>query len=93
MPVDLQLLLPQVNAELAAASSPYLSMELNADQALVFLGVLQLAMRHPDLPPAMRELTRQLAETIETQLSACGPAVRSLCALSGDATTYETSRL
>jgi hypothetical protein len=93
MPVDLQLLLPQVNAELKAASSPCLRLPLEADQALVLLGALEVALRHPDLPPAMRELTRQLAETIETQLSACGPAVRTLCALSGGATTYETSRL
>ena len=81
---DLPNLIERMSAELAQTSSPYLSLELNADQALVFLGVLQLATRHPDLPPAMRELTRQLADTIETQLAACGPATRAVCAAGWD---------
>ena len=81
MPLSLVELCTIARLEMTYASSPYLSLDLGAEQAVSFLGVLQLVARRPDLPPAIAELVLQLAETIECELAALGPATRELCRL------------
>lgn len=66
-------------SELRRHSLPSLTLDLTAENALAFLGMLQLVVRHPDLPETMTELAREIADTIECQLSSCGPAVREIC--------------
>lgn len=64
--------------EMAQVSSPYLSLDLTVQEALVALGAMQLALRHPYLAITVREDLRDLAEKIECSLSAAGPCVREI---------------
>jgi hypothetical protein len=47
-------------------------------QALIVLGTLQLALRHPYLAASIRETVKELADEIECQLAAVGPCVREI---------------
>lgn len=90
MPLEPRELIQLAAMELRQASSPYLNLELTAESAMAFLGMMQLVLSHPDLPEAMADLARQISETIECQLSACGPAVRELCRRSWDPSSDES---
>lgn len=64
--------------EMAAASSPFLSVDLTVQQGLVLLGAMQLALRHTYLAASIRETLKALADEIECQLSSVGPCVREI---------------
>lgn len=84
MPLEPQELIALAAEELRQANSPYLSLELTAENAMAFLGMLQLVLRHPELPESMTEVAREIADTIECQLISCGPAVREVCRMGWD---------
>lgn len=79
MPLEPEELLKLAAEEMRQCNSPYLTVELGTIEGMAFLGILQLVVRHPDLPESMNQLARKIAEVIECQLSACGPAVRTIC--------------
>lgn len=64
--------------EMSIASSPFLSLDMTVQEALVVLGAVQLALRHPYLAITIREDLKDLAEKIECSLSAAGPCVREI---------------
>lgn len=64
--------------EMSEASSPYLSLDMSVQSALVVFGALQLALRHPHLAASIREELEDMAKKIECSLSAAGPCVREI---------------
>jgi hypothetical protein len=72
-------LLEGMTAEMAAASSPFLTLPLEASQAMTLLTLLQLALRHPEVTPTVREQTEIVAEILESQLASLGPNTRECC--------------
>ena len=80
MPLEPKELIELAAEELRQCNSPYLSIELAAPEAMAFLGMLQLVVKHPSLPESMFDVAMQIAETIQCQLAACGPSVREIMA-------------
>ena len=72
-------LLKGLACELIMASSPYLSLDLTAEQALIVFGAMQLSLRHPGLDPRLKDKLREMAEVFECQLASLGPNVREIC--------------
>ena len=79
MPVEPEELILLAAEELRQNNSTCLTLDLTSENAIAFLAMLQLVVRHPELPESMTEVAREIADTIECQLAACGPAVRELC--------------
>jgi len=79
MPLRVAEVLELASAEIRAASTPFLTMDFEAHQALAMLGILQLVARHPLLSAYMRDLVAELADAIECQLASLGPATRQIC--------------
>jgi hypothetical protein len=67
--------------EMRQSNSTCFTVDLTAVNAMAFLAMLQLVVRHPELPDSMAELACDIADTIECQLAACGPATRAFCEL------------
>jgi hypothetical protein len=65
--------------EMRQNNSTSLYLDLTSENAMAFLAMLQLVVRHPELPDSMADLAREIADMIECQLAACGPATRELC--------------
>ena len=84
MPVDLHEVLMGLDQEMASASCDFLALNMSGPQALMLQGVLQLAMRHPDIPPMVYEAARELAEVLADKLAVLGPMTRTMCKLNED---------
>lgn len=78
MPLETRELIALAAGELRQCNSPYLNVEFSAPDAMAFLGMLQMLVKHPRLPESMLDVALQVAETIQCQLAACGPAVREI---------------
>lgn len=64
--------------EMSIARSPFLTLDLTVQEALVALCAMQLALRHPYLAITIREDLKDLAEKLECSLAAVGPCVREI---------------
>lgn len=84
MPYDQTELLSRASQEMMFANQPFLQLGLAVDAAMTLLGSLQLSLRHPALAPSARLLLTDIANTIEEQLAALGPATREICRLGWD---------
>jgi hypothetical protein len=78
MPLEPQELIELAAEELRLCNSPYLNIEFSAPEAMAFLGMLQLVVKHPGLPESMFDVAMQIAEMIQCQLASCGPSVREI---------------
>lgn len=84
MPLEPQELIELAAEELRQCNSPYLNFELGATEAMAFLGMLQLVVKHPALPESMFDVAMQIADTIQCQLAGAGPSVREIMRLGWD---------
>jgi hypothetical protein len=79
MPLEPEELIALAAEEMRQNNSTCLYFDLTSENAMAFLAMLQLVVRHPELPDSMADLARDIADMIECQLSACGPATRAIC--------------
>jgi hypothetical protein len=84
MPVDLQDVLLGLREEMEIASCDFLALSMSGPQALMLHGVLQLARRHPDIPPEVAGAVDELAAILAKKLAVLGPMTRTMCALNED---------
>jgi hypothetical protein len=79
MAQDYDQLCSEASHEMMFANSPFLQLGLTTEAAITLLGSIQLSLRHPAVGENARQLLTSLADTIEEQLAALGPATRELC--------------
>ena len=63
--------------KLAEAEPVYLC---EPDKMISLLGILQLVLRRPDLPPGVELLARDMAERLEKHIVEVSPGCKDLCA-------------
>lgn len=57
----------------------YITVQIDAMTAVILVGVMQLALRHPDLPGATQAITASFAIGLQARLvQACGPEIGRL---------------
>lgn len=63
----------------ARADGGLIEIQLDAMSAFTLIGLLQLATRHPDLPPSTNLVAKSLAAALQGRLiTACGPEIGQL---------------
>lgn len=66
--------------ELADVPALPVTFELRPVDLMTLLGVIQLALRYPELPANARNVAQALAKAIEYKLASFGPATAEICA-------------
>jgi len=75
-----QELVIEAGREMGSRNGVFLTLQLDTRRALALLGMLQLALRHPQATNQAAKSMEALAKTIEAGLGRLGPATAELCA-------------
>ena len=69
----------RASAELIAAEDVKLNVDLYVPLAFMLLGTIQLALRHPDVPPTPREHMTLFARGLHELLAKHGTGIGEIC--------------